>query len=228
MGARRLRWAGSRQGALLALLATLGASMTTFGQGTAISYYGQLSQAGAPAEGTCDLRATLYPALSGGTAIAPTVTLPAVQVLGGGFTVDLDFGAGTFNGQPRWLELAVRPAGSGSYTPLLPRQALNAVPYALYALTPAGPQGAIGPKGDAGPVGPSADKCDPGSPGLSWKGPWSDAASYSSGDVGYLEGASWVAKSSSPIGNMPHLLSGQWTLLADHGAVGPKGDPGTA
>jgi hypothetical protein len=48
------------------------------------------------------------------------------------------FGANAFNGDARWLEIAVRcPAGSGAYTTLNPRQPLTATPYALFAASAA-------------------------------------------------------------------------------------------
>jgi hypothetical protein len=57
-----------------------------------------------------------------------------VPVSEGLFTVPLDFGAGVFTGDARWLEIGVRPGlSSGAYTLLSPRQALTATPYALYA-----------------------------------------------------------------------------------------------
>jgi hypothetical protein len=43
-----------------------------------------------------------------------------------------EFGTTPFNGDARWLDITVRcPAGSGTYTPLAPRQTLAATPYAL-------------------------------------------------------------------------------------------------
>src|SRR5207244_3413240 len=44
----------------------------------------------------------------------------------------IDFGAAAFNGDARWLEIAVRsPAGGGTFTTLSPRQPLTGAPYAL-------------------------------------------------------------------------------------------------
>lgn len=119
------------------------------GQGTAFTCQGQLSNAGQPANGSYDLRATLYSAATGGVQAGPTITNLAVTVSGGFFTTGLDFGPGIFQGAPRWLELAVRPAGGGAFTLLSPRQTLTPTPYALYAMTPAGSHG---PMGAPGPV----------------------------------------------------------------------------
>ncbi len=102
--------------------------------GTAFTYQGQLKQGGNPVNGVCDFQFSLWDAASGGAQIGSTQTAANVSVSNGLFTVQLDFGAGAFNGDARWLAIAVRcPAGSGSYTTLSPRQELTATPYALYA-----------------------------------------------------------------------------------------------
>jgi len=100
--------------------------------GTAFTYQGQLKSGSNPVNGTCDFQFALYDAASGGTSLG-TQTKTGVSVTNGLFTIpDLDFGAGAFQGDARWLQIAVRcPAGSGSYTTLAPRQALTATPYAL-------------------------------------------------------------------------------------------------
>jgi hypothetical protein len=103
--------------------------------GSGFTYQGQLKAGGAPVAGTCDLRFWLYDALAGGAQVGPLNELTGVEVAGGLLTVNLDFGAGAFSGDARYLQIAVRcPAGSGSYATLSPRQALTAAPYALYAL----------------------------------------------------------------------------------------------
>lgn len=61
------------------------------------------------------------------------VTHSAVAVSNGLFTVLLNFGSDVFTGQERWLDIAVRPAGVGAFTPLTPRQPLTPTPYALTA-----------------------------------------------------------------------------------------------
>ena len=59
----------------------------------------------------------------------------AVTIHGGLFTAALDFGPYAFNGDARWLEIAVRTNGlAGEYTALTPRQPVTPTPYALRAL----------------------------------------------------------------------------------------------
>ncbi len=102
--------------------------------GDSFTYQGRLTEGGGPASGVYDLRFILYDAESGGTQAGSTVAVNDVTVTGGLFTVSLDFGAGVWNGDARWMEIAVRPgASSGTYTMLSPRQAIGSTPYALYA-----------------------------------------------------------------------------------------------
>src|SRR6185503_15763878 len=102
---------------------------------TAFTYQGQLKQSGAPLDGTADLRFWMYNAVSGGTLIAGPITVSNVAVVGGLFTVSVDFGTATaaaLNGEARWLQIAARsPAGGGTFTTLTPRQPMTATPYAL-------------------------------------------------------------------------------------------------
>jgi len=149
---------------------------------TAFTYQGQISNSGLYLSGPVDLRFTLFDAPTGGNQIGAVLTAPAVLTSVGKFTVELDFGPGAFNGDARYLEIAVRqPASVGSYTTLTQRQPITAIPYALFALNstpgpqgpagPAGPaglqglQGAQGVAGPAGPTGPAGPQGDPGAPG---------------------------------------------------------------
>jgi hypothetical protein len=85
-------------------------------------------------DATCDLQFSLWDALSDGGQVGSTLTRTSVEIREGLFTVaDLDFGAGAFNGDARWLEVAVQCSGDTSFTVLSPRQALTATPYASYA-----------------------------------------------------------------------------------------------
>ena len=102
--------------------------------GNSFTYQGKLTDGGSPANGNYDLRFILYDAESGGAQVGTIiVTKTNVAVANGLFTVDLDFGA-IFNGDARWMEIAVRPGGtSGTFTVLSPRQPVSPVPYAFFA-----------------------------------------------------------------------------------------------
>jgi len=112
-----------------------GAGIQATALGTAFTYQGQLKSGGNPVNGTCDFQFGLWDAADDGTQIGTTQEKTDVSVSNGYFTIpELDFGAGAFQGDARWLQIAVRcPAGSGSYTTLTPRQPLTAAPYSLYA-----------------------------------------------------------------------------------------------
>ena len=103
--------------------------------GSGFTYQGQLKSSNNPVNGTCDFQFSLYDAVSGGAQVGAMQTIPTVNVVNGVFTVVLNGGGEfgpAFTGEDRFLAIAVRcPAGSGSYTPLTPRQRLSAAPYAL-------------------------------------------------------------------------------------------------
>lgn len=106
--------------------------------GTAFTYQGQLKSAGSPLSATADFEFSLWDdpnSTDPNDQIGSTVTVSNQDVDNGLFTVVLDFGADAFNGDARWLEIAVRsPAGGGSFTTLSPRQPLTPAPYALKTL----------------------------------------------------------------------------------------------
>ncbi len=100
--------------------------------GTAFTYQGQLRHNGAAVNGLCDFLFSLWDSASGGVQQGTTQMYPDVSVTDGLFTVSIDFALPVFNGNARWLDIAVRcPAGSGTYTALSPRQALTPAPMAL-------------------------------------------------------------------------------------------------
>jgi hypothetical protein len=121
--------------AIVCVLLGLGAGVR--GQsalGTAFTYQGRLTDAGAAATGPYDFQFKLFDAATSGNAVGSAVSASSVAVASGVFTVSLDFGPVAFTGNARWLEVGVRPAGaSGAFTILTPRQALAPAPYALYA-----------------------------------------------------------------------------------------------
>src|SRR2546427_10478689 len=100
-------------------------------QTTAFTYQGRLTDGGTSANGNYDLQFTLWDSASGGSQIASTQALPAVQVSGGVFTVTLDFGANAFPGANRVLEISARLSGASAFTLLTPRQQITSTPYAV-------------------------------------------------------------------------------------------------
>ena len=98
--------------------------------GSGFTYQGELKNANGPVNATCAFQFALYDAASGGTQVGTTLS-QNVQVADGLFTVQLDFGANTFNGASHWLQIAVQCPGDTGFTVLTPRQQLTAVPYAL-------------------------------------------------------------------------------------------------
>ena len=118
--------------ATAAALASVGMVGTASAQtlGSAFTYQGTFADAGVPASGNYDFEFALFTVGSGGTAVQ-TVTKTGVAVSGGLINTSIDFGAPTYNGQVKWVEVHVRHAGGGAYTTLNPRQALTAAPYAM-------------------------------------------------------------------------------------------------
>ncbi len=105
-------------------------------QGTSFTYQGRLNDDSVPATGIYDFQFTLYGAATSGSPIGGTATAADLEVENGLFTVQLDFGAGAFEGPARWLQIAVRPGtSSGVYTTLKPRTPLLPAPYAIHAAT---------------------------------------------------------------------------------------------
>lgn len=96
------------------------------------TYQGRLTKAGAALDGSADFIFTLKDAETGGSIVGVAQFESGVVVVGGLFTVDLDFGVSAFNGDERWLEIQVRdPSGVGMFTTLTPRQSVRPAPYAL-------------------------------------------------------------------------------------------------
>src|SRR4051812_42869891 len=105
-------------------------------QTTAFTYQGSLKDGATPANGNYDFEFALFDQLgAGGAQFMPTVVVNNVVVTGGIFSVRLDFGSQFFTGANRFLEIRVKPSGgSGGFTPLIPRQPVNSVPYSIKSL----------------------------------------------------------------------------------------------
>jgi len=115
----------------VAVLACLAGADSASAQGTSFSYQGRLDEGGNPAQGTYDLRFSIFDAADGGSQVGTALTNSATSVTKGLFTASLDFGSGVFTGGARWLEIGVRTNGGGTFTVLSSRQKVAATPYAL-------------------------------------------------------------------------------------------------
>lgn len=106
------------------------------------TYQGYLEDNGAPVNEPCDFEFSLWDSSgagvppTGGIQIGTTEPISSLPVTDGLFSYPLNawnaFGSDAFNGQRRYLQIAVRcPINSGDFTTLAPRQLLTAAPYAL-------------------------------------------------------------------------------------------------
>ncbi|MDQ6654477.1 MAG: hypothetical protein M3176_02400 [Chloroflexota bacterium] len=128
-----MRLRGLLAATALCLLA-LGADAQT----SAFTFQGKLNDNGTAASGNYDMQLKLYDTatVGTGTQVGTTVTFPAVAVTDGIFTVQPDFTANAFPGPDRFVEVGVKPAGSGNpFTILSPRQPITPAPYAMHSLS---------------------------------------------------------------------------------------------
>jgi hypothetical protein len=126
---------------------------------SAFTYQGQIKQGGSPAEGLVDLRFWLYDGSGGGSVLlGGPINHVGIPVANGLFTVELNFGAGMFLADERWLQIEITApsnGGNGPFTTLSPRQIVRPAPVAMFAMSGnTGPQGLPGATGLQGPVGP--------------------------------------------------------------------------
>lgn len=102
--------------------------------GDSFSYQGYLTFNSQPANGAYDFKFSLWADSGGVTQVGSDILANDQGVSNGYFTVVLDFGAGRFQGDSRWLKIEVRPGAEiGPYNAIAPLQELTATPYALYA-----------------------------------------------------------------------------------------------
>src|SRR6516164_7239720 len=125
---------------------------TARAQGTAFTYQGRLNDGGNPANGSFDFKFTVENAVTNGSVVGGPITNAAVAVSNGLFTVTLDFGSGVFPGALRWLEIATRSNGVGTFMMLSPRQPILPAPYAIFANTASNLSGSLPAVQLSGPV----------------------------------------------------------------------------
>jgi hypothetical protein len=188
--------------ALSTVLASTGRGQSAVG--TSFTYQGVLKNQGQAQTGIMEFRFRLYDAQAGGTQVGPMIQPPPSAVIDGLFNLELDFGAGIFNGNARWLEIDVRAYGSnGAFTTLSPRQRLSAAPYTQFSMNGSGTQGPPGPQGPAGPIGAQGPQGPQGLPGANGaQGP-----SGAAGPVG-PQGQVGPQGPTGPAGASPWTLNG--------------------
>ncbi len=108
--------------------------------GTAFTYQGRLLNDNEPADGLYDIQFTLYDDPNGlpENQIGSTQLTDDIDVADGYFIAHLDFGDDIFDGNARWLQIAVRPGESiepNDFNALNPLQPIIPSPYALHAQT---------------------------------------------------------------------------------------------
>jgi hypothetical protein len=119
---------------ILSLIFCLSCFGAARAQTTDFTYQGRFTDSSQtqPTNGTYQMQFALYDA--GGSQIGATITNPTVQVVNGIFTVSLDFGANSFSGASRFLQVSVFSTTTSTYVALTPRQPITSAPYAVKSL----------------------------------------------------------------------------------------------
>jgi hypothetical protein len=119
--------------ALVAFSFIVGSFAVVLAQTSAVTYQGELKEAGIAAQGTYEMQFKLFDSVTGGSQVGSTVTNLSVPVSNGIFSVILDFGAQAFStGADRFLEIGLhKPSDPPGFTLLSPRQPMTSSPYSL-------------------------------------------------------------------------------------------------
>ncbi|MBC7901068.1 MAG: tail fiber domain-containing protein [Saprospiraceae bacterium] len=121
---------------LIILIFCIAFTGAAFGQTAEFTYQGRFTDTAQqqPTNGTYQIRFALFDAVSGGSQIGPAIVNPSVLVTNGIFTVSLNFGASSFSGATRFLQISVFTIPADTYVGLTPRQPVTSAPYAIKAL----------------------------------------------------------------------------------------------
>ena len=125
---------GSHKRFLILFFSILSVATGARSQTSAFTFQGRLTDNGVAGNGSYDIQLKLYDTAAPGTGtqIGGTITLLTVAVTNGVFTVQPDFTASAFPGADRFVEVGVKPAGSGNaFNVLSPRQPITPTPYAI-------------------------------------------------------------------------------------------------
>jgi len=119
---------------LLVMIQTMTLAHAQTPIGAEFTYQGELTFNEQAAEGLYDFEISAYDALENGNQTGSPLTVNAVEVNNGIFTLSLDFGDAAFVGNEVYLEINVRENNSGQpFNLLTPRQKLTNTPYAIHA-----------------------------------------------------------------------------------------------
>lgn len=116
-------------GAILAMATPAAAEVAS-----SFTYQGLLTLDDQPVQAATDFKFSLWTGEVGGTQVGTTIDMTLTPERGV-FTTSLDFGGDAFNGGERWMQVEVRPAGTGSFDTLDGRQRVTPTPYAISAGT---------------------------------------------------------------------------------------------
>jgi trimeric autotransporter adhesin len=119
--------------ALIYFLVTMALALSAFAQSSSFNYQGRLNDGGSNANGSYQFTFKLYNSAAAGAQVGGTLVDVPVTVSNGIFSVDLDFGAASFTGGDRFLEVSVRKTAGDPYIALTPRQKVGSAPYATRA-----------------------------------------------------------------------------------------------
>ena len=139
---------------ILATLLVVQGSTRAADTGTAFTYQGFLEKpAGTALTDICTFEFALCDDAEAACAPGTVSSHPGIAVTDGVFTVaDVDFGAGGFTGEARWMEVYVQCTGDGGPVALPPRVELTPAPYSIRAGEGVGGPNALNvtPSGDVG------------------------------------------------------------------------------